>query len=63
MIYGSNEILIFKRILNIEEYFKLVLITPTVHIINKSSARFYAKSSCEKLVKISKESHNYILTN
>ena len=39
------------------------MIIPTVHIINKSTANFYAKSSCETLVKISKENHNYILTN
>ena len=63
MIYGKDEIQLFKRVVKIEKFFNLVLICPILHIINKSQAIFYAKSSCERLIKIGKEGHNYLLTN
>lgn len=50
----------YKRVLRIEGYFSLIIISPTVHIINKSQAVFFAKSSCDHLVKINKNSHNYV---
>jgi hypothetical protein len=39
------------------------LISPTVHIINKSQATFHAKSSCENLVTIQKNDHHFIHIN
>lgn len=50
----------YKRVLRIEGYFSLVIISPTVHIINKSQAVFFAKSSCEQLVRVERNSHSYV---
>lgn len=61
--FGPDEHMIFKRSVEIQKYFNLVIFLPTVHIINKTQATFYAKSPSELLIKIGKESHNYIVTN
>ena len=42
--FGTEQHLIFKRVVKMEKYFTLIVLMPTVHIINKSQATFYAKS-------------------
>ena len=42
--FGPEEHLIFKRVVQMDKYFNMIVFMPTVHIINKSQATFYAKS-------------------
>lgn len=53
----------YKRSLLVDNYFNIMIVIPTVHIINKTQAIFYAKNASELPVKVSKENHNFILTN
>lgn len=60
LIYSEERLMFYKRALRLEGYFGLVIVSPTVHVINKSQAVFFAKSSCEQLVRVERNSHSYV---
>lgn len=60
--YSMIEYEVFTRVISVERHFSLMLLVPTVQVINKSEANFFAKSS-GTLLKINRQKRSYVLVN